>query len=98
MRRWARRHSIAVWRLDLHGWSGHDDAGCGGHASFRRVFVLFCAWVRFNSDPFNAYSDEAIWEVVEVGGVENMLEGRREDDGEQTADDVRDWVGVQGVD
>ena len=38
------------------------------------------------------------WGVVKIGSVENMLERRREDDGEQTADDVRDWVGVQGVD
>ena len=60
--------------------------------------MLFCASVRFNSDPFNAYTDEAIWGVMEAGSVENMLERRREDDGEQTADDVRDWVGVQGVD
>ena len=36
--------------------------------------------------------------VMEVGGVESLLEGRRDAAGEQTADDVRDWVGVQGVD
>ena len=35
----------AVWWQDLHGWSGHDDAGYGGCASSRRTFVLFCAWV-----------------------------------------------------
>ena len=35
----------AVWRLDLHGRSGYGDAGSGGRASSRRVFVLFCAWV-----------------------------------------------------
>ena len=33
---------LAVWRLDLHGWSGHDDAGSGWRASWVRVFVLFC--------------------------------------------------------
>ena len=55
--------------------------------------------MRFNSDPFNAYNDEMIWEVVEVGGVENMLEGRRETAGEQSADDVCAWVdGAQGED
>ena len=74
----------------MHGWSEHGDAGCGGHASFRRVFVLFCASVRFNSDSFNAYSDEAIWDVVVVCGVESVLEGRREAAGEQSADDVCD--------
>ena len=76
-----------------------DDTGYGGCASFRREFVLFCAWVRFNSDPFNAYTDEAIWGVVEVGSMENMQEGRREAAGEQSADDVRDWAaGARGVD
>ena len=89
----------AMWRQDLHGWSEHGDAGCGGHASFCGLFVLFCAWVRFNSDSFNAYSDEVIWGVMEVGGMENILEGRREPTGEQSADDVCDWVdGAQGED
>ena len=61
--------------------------------------MLFCAWVRFNSNSFKECSNEAIWGVVEVGGVENILEGRREAAGEQSADDVRDWVdGAQGVD
>ena len=83
----------------MHEWSGHDDAGSEGCASFRRVFVLFCAWVRFNSDPFNAYNDEIIWGMVEVGGMESVLEGRREAAGEQSADYVRDWVGtMQGMD
>ena len=31
--------------------------------------------------------------MVEVSGVESVLEGRREAAGEQTADDVCDWVG-----
>ena len=36
---------------------------------------------------------------MDVGGVESVQEGRREDAGEQSADDVRDWVaGAQGVD
>ena len=60
--------------------------------------MLFCVWVRFNSDPFNACSDEVIWEVVEVGGVESVLEGRRAAADEQSADDVCDWVGAQGED
>ena len=61
--------------------------------------MLFCVSVRFNSDPFNAYTDETIWGVMEAGGVENILEGRREAAGEQSADDVRDWAaGAQGVD
>ena len=39
------------------------------------------------------------WGVVKIGSVENMLERRRDAAGEQTADDVRDWVdGAQGVD
>ena len=50
--------------------------------------MLFCAWVRFNSDSFNAYSDEMIWGVVEAGSVESVLEMRREPTGEQSADDV----------
>ena len=54
--------------------------------------------MRFNSDPFNAYTDEAIWGVMEVGGVESVVEGRREAGGEQSADDVYDWVGARGVD
>ena len=81
-----------MWRLDLHGWSGYDDAGYGGCASSRRVFVLFCISVRFNSGPLNEYSDEAIWSVMEVGGMETVLEGRGEAAGEQSADDVCDWV------
>ena len=89
----------AVWRQDMHGWSGYDDVGRGGHASFHGLFVLFCAWVRFNSDPFNACNGEAIWGVVEVGSMENMQEGRREAAGEQSADDVCAWVdGARGVD
>ena len=37
--------------------------------------------------------------VVEVGGVESVIERRREAAGEQSADDVRDWVsGAQGED
>ena len=61
--------------------------------------MLFCAWVRFNSDSFNAYSDEVIWGVMDVGGVESVQEGQREAAGEQSADDVRDWVGgTRGVD
>ena len=61
--------------------------------------MLFCAWVRFNSDPFNAYTDEAIWGVVDVGGVESVQEGQREPTGEQSADDVCAWVdGARGVD
>ena len=54
--------------------------------------------LRFNSDLLNAYSDEAIWGVMEAGSVESVQEGRRDAAGEQTADDVRDWVGAQGVD
>ena len=61
----------------MHGWSGYDDVGRGGHASFHGLFVLFCAWVRFNSDPFNACNGEAIWGVVEVGSMENMQEGEK---------------------
>ena len=39
------------------------------------------------------------WGVVKIGSVENMLERRREDDGEQSADDVCAWVdGAQGED
>ena len=61
--------------------------------------MLFCAWVRFNSDLFNAYSDEVIWGVMDVGGVESVQEGRREPTGEQSADDVCAWVdGAQGED
>ena len=61
--------------------------------------MLFCASVRFNSDLFNAYTDEAIWGVMDVSCVGRVLEGRREDAGEQSADDVRDWVaGARGVD
>ena len=78
-----------MWRQDLHG----------GHASFHGLFVLFCSSVRFNSDSFNAYSDEMIWGMAEVGGVESVQERRREAAGEQSADDVCDWVaGAQGVD
>ena len=45
------------------------------------------------------YSDEVIWGVVEVGSVGSVLERRREAAGEQSADDVRDWVdGARGVD
>ena len=37
--------------------------------------------------------------MVEVSGAESVLEGRREAAGEQSADDVRDWVGgTRGVD
>ena len=37
--------------------------------------------------------------VVEDGGVESVQEGQREAAGEQSADDVRDWVsGAQGED
>ena len=79
----------------MHGWSGYDDVGCGGRASFCRTFVLFCAWVRFNSDSFNAYSDEVIWGVMDVGGVESVQEGQREAAGEQSADDVCAWVGAR---
>ena len=83
----------------MHGWSEHDDVGCGGCASFRRAFVLFCAWVRFNSDLLNAYNDDAIWGVMEVGGVESVQERRREAAGEQSADDVCAWVdGARGED
>ena len=61
--------------------------------------MLFCAWVRFNSDSFNAYSDEMIWGVVEAGSVESVLEMRREPTGEQSADDVCAWFdGAQGED
>ena len=74
----------------MHEWSRHDDAGCGGRASFCRTFVLFCVWVRFSSDSFNAYSNEAIWGVVKIGSEEGMLEGQREAAGEQSVDDVRD--------
>ena len=36
---------------------------------------------------------------MEAGSVESVQEGRREAAGEQSADDVRDWVdGAQGVD
>ena len=36
---------------------------------------------------------------MEVGGIESVLEGRRETAGEQSADDVCAYVGtVQGVD
>ena len=35
---------------------------------------------------------------MDVGGVENILEGQREAAGEQSADDVCDWVGARGVD
>ena len=52
--------------------------------------MLFCASVRFNSDLFNAYSDEAIWGVMDVGGVGSVLERRREATGEQSVDYVRD--------
>ena len=76
-----------------------DDTGYGGCASFRREFVLVCAWVRFNSDLFNASTDEAILGVIKVEGVENMLERRREAAGEQSADDVCAWVdGARGED
>ena len=55
--------------------------------------------MRFNSDSFNAYSDEMIWGMAEVGGVESVQERRREAAGEQSADDVRDWAaGARGVD
>ena len=60
--------------------------------------MLFCAWVRFNSDSFNAYSDEVIWGVMDVGGVESVQEGQRDAAGEQSADDVCAWVGARGVD
>ena len=30
--------------------------------------------------------------------MESVVEGRREAGGEQSADDVYDWVGAQGVD
>ena len=61
--------------------------------------MLFCASVRFNSDLFNASTDEAILGVIKVKGVENMLERRREAAGEQSAYDLRDWVGgTRGVD
>ena len=37
--------------------------------------------------------------MVVVCGVESVIERRREAAGEQSADDVRDWVdGAQGVD
>ena len=40
-----------------------------------------------------------IWGVMDVGGVESVQEGQREAAGEQSADDVRDWVsGAQGED
>ena len=35
---------------------------------------------------------------MEAGSVESVQEGRREAAGEQSADDVRDWVSTQGVD
>ena len=55
--------------------------------------------MRFNSDSFNTHTDEAIWGVVEVGGVESVVERRREAAGEQSVDDVRAWVdGAQGED
>ena len=55
--------------------------------------------MRFNSDPFNACSDEAIWGVMEAGSVESVQEGRREPTGEQSADDVCAWFdGAQGED
>ena len=61
--------------------------------------MLFCVWVRFNSDLFNAYSDEVIWGVMDVGGVESVQERRREPTGEQSADDVCAWFdGAQGED
>ena len=82
----------------MHGWSGHGDAGCGGRASFCRTFVLFCASVRFNSDLFNASTDEAIWVVAGISSMENMQEGQREAAGEQSVDDVCAWFGVQGED
>ena len=55
-------------------------------------------WVRFNSDPFNAYSDEVICGVVDVCGVESVLERRREAADEQSGDDVCSWVRTQGKD
>ena len=39
-----------------------------------------------------------IWGVMEVGGVESVVERRREAGGEQSTDDVYDWVGARGVD
>ena len=39
-----------------------------------------------------------IWGMAEVGGVESVQERRREAAGEQSADDVRDWVSTQGMD
>ena len=39
-----------------------------------------------------------IWGVMDVGGVESVIEGRRDAGGEQSADDVYDWVGARGVD
>ena len=40
-----------------------------------------------------------IWDVMDVRAVENMLEGRRETAGEQSADDVCAWFdGAQGED
>ena len=50
--------------------------------------MLFCVWVRFNSDLLNACSNEAIWGVMEAGSVESVQEGRREAAGEQSVDDV----------
>ena len=45
------------------------------------------------------YTDEVIWEVVEVGGVESVLEGRRAAAGEQSVDDVCVCAdGAQGED
>ena len=36
--------------------------------------------------------------MVVVCGVESVIERRREAAGEQSADDVRDWVSTQGED
>ena len=61
--------------------------------------MLFCAWVRFNSDPFKECSNEAIWGVMQISGVESVQERRREAAGEQSVDDVCDWFGTaQGMD
>ncbi len=55
--------------------------------------------MRFNSDSFNAYSDEVIWGVMDVGGVESVQEGQRDAAGEQSVDDVCAWVdGARGED